>query len=180
MTAHTDGLSESLSATVEAYHRYMEELLTLHQEALFERDREIALAFWQIHARMLRCHIEVEEEQLIPALKRCVREPAWSGEIYLSEHRKVLAMDDKLYRDLCNIDTDRRSIIGLLDRERSYKNVLEHHHEREEKGLLAELEKSLSAGDACEMALVCRATWGDLRDAQCHHLDELRSRLPAN
>ena len=35
----------------------------------------------------------------------------------------------------------RRGLIGLIDRQRAFKGVLEHHEEREEIALLPELDK---------------------------------------
>jgi hypothetical protein len=174
--------SPSLLKTVHTYHQYLEELLHLHQEALVERDMELALGFWQLHAQMLRLHIQMEEELLLLALERVVTAPAWRADIYRLEHVKVLDLADKLDRllgQLRHTRPDRRTLIELLDKQRSYKNVLEHHEEREEKGMLPELDAALSAAELVQINKVCAESWQALFQQQLVVVTGLTGRLDA-
>jgi hemerythrin-like domain-containing protein len=170
----------SLFATVHRFHLYLDELLHLHQEALLEKDIALALEFWQLHIRMLRLHIELEEQWLLPALERFVVKPAWGAAIYRAEHGKILSLGDKLSQTLGSLQhmvPGRRVLIALLDKQRSYKNVLEHHEEREEKGLLPELGASLSAGEIDQLNSTCGTGWDDLHQCQRDTVARLIRRL---
>jgi hemerythrin-like domain-containing protein len=172
----------SLFATVHRFHQYLDELLHLHQESLLERDTVLALEFWQLHVQMLRLHIELEEEWLLPALERSVVKPAWGANIYRAEHGKILSLGDKLNQaisSLHDIGPGRRALITLLDKQRSYKNVLEHHEEREEKGLLPELDAALSAREIHQLNSACGKCWDDLYQKQRHTVTRLSRRLDA-
>ena len=178
-----DSISPSgLFATVHRFHLYLDELLHLHQEALFEKDIVLALEFWQLHTAMLRLHIELEEQWLLPALERSVVKPARGAAIYRAEHGKILSLGDMLSQtlgSLRNTVPTRRVLIALLDKQRSYKNVLEHHEEREEKGLLPELGASLSAGEIDQLNSTCVTCWDDLHRCQRATVTRLIRRLDA-
>lgn len=121
----------------------MDELLLLHQEALIEQDMAEALArFEAFHAR-LRAHIELENCELLP-LHEALLTPRWRTQVYALEHDKILELAEKIHERLRSPlfekgQAQRRWIIDLLDSERTLKNVVEHHEEREEKGMLPEL-----------------------------------------
>lgn len=85
-----------------------------------------------------RRHIGVEETRWLPRLPADAR---WPARIYLAEHRKLGAMLDALLDSLAAepepCGPDRR--LDLLDRLAPFRHVLEHHFEREEKGLFVEV-----------------------------------------
>lgn len=173
-------MQSDLPATVRRYHHYLDELLLLHQEALLEKDIALALGFWRLHGEMLRLHIELEEALLLPALERAVDAPAWAANLYRAEHRKVLQLADKLGDALGAIELrepTRRELIALLDKQRSYKNVLEHHEEREEKGLLPELAAALQEREISEMNSCCGEAWQALQERQLATVRRLTSCL---
>ena len=172
----------SLFTTVQCFHHYLDELLHLHQEALLERDAQLALGFWQLHRQMLRLHIELEEAHLLPVLERAVASPAWAASVYRAEHTKILALGDNLATrldELQNIGLGRRVLIGLLDKQRSYKNVLEHHEEREGKGMLPELDAVLDAPELERLNTACGQSWDALYRSQLDTVTQLTGRLDA-
>jgi hemerythrin-like domain-containing protein len=172
----------SLQATVRIYHQYMQELLHLHQEALLERDIGLALGFWQLHAQMLRLHIHLENEMLLPALDNQVDSPAWPASLYRAEHAKISSMGEQLgevLTGLAETGLARRVVIALLDKQRSYKNLLEHHEEREEKGLLPELDAVLDAQQLGNINAVCAQSWQVLYQQQADIVTSLAARLDA-
>jgi len=86
-------------------------------------------------------HVAQEESQLIPYLPESAR---WPAGVYLAEHRKLAAMLGKLQLALEPLPaqvTDGATRLALLDIHAPYKHVLEHHFEREEKGLLIEVRE---------------------------------------
>ena len=134
----------ALSARILAEHQEMNELFLQHQEALLEQDWAKAQARYAAFHTLLLSHIALEDSVLVP-LHQQLTKPQWRTLVYTAEHDKV--------REIAQIMADRiaapkpedkqqrlRWIIKLLDDERSLKNLLEHHNEREEKGMLPELQ----------------------------------------
>lgn len=142
-----------LLARILTDHQEMDELLLLHQEALIEQDLAAALARFDAFHERLRAHIELETRELLP-LHEALAQPRWRTQVYALEHDKILALAAKIHERLRHPALEagagegpkpapdqalRRWIIHLLDDERTLKNVVEHHEEREEKGMLPEL-----------------------------------------
>lgn len=138
-----------LGSRILAEHAAREELLLLHQEALIEQDLPGALARYEAFHACMRAHIEFENGELLPRHAQ-VAQPRWRTQVYALEHDKILELAEKLHERLRQAVAEggaaamhakgrRRWIIQLLDDERTLKNVLEHHEEREEKGMLPEL-----------------------------------------
>lgn len=142
-----------LGKRILAEHAEREELLLLHQEALIEQDLPAALARYEAFHACMRAHIAFENSELLPRHAQLAG-PRWRTQVYALEHDKILELAEKLHQRLRQAvagtagegaaaawpaPARRRWIIQLLDDERTLKNVLEHHEEREEKGMLPEL-----------------------------------------
>jgi hypothetical protein len=92
--------------------------------------------------------MDFENEKLIPALTELGDPGRWPASLYSSEHDKVQELLKKIECRLLSLRDDRlsgkamrRGIIALLDEQKTLKGVCEHHQEREEVGLLPELDK---------------------------------------
>ena len=133
----------ALSARILAEHQEMNELFLQHQEALLEQDWAKAQArYAAFHALLLR-HIELEDSCLVP-LHQQLAKPQWRTLVYTAEHDKVLEIAQIMAERIAAPKPEDKQqrlrwIIKLIDDERSLKNLLEHHNEREEKGMLPEL-----------------------------------------
>ncbi len=141
MTTNTD--LPTLTARILAEHQEMDELFLQHQEALLEQDWARAQARYAAFHTLLKNHIELEDRVLLP-LHQQLEKPQWRSLVYTAEHDKVLEiaqiMADRIAAPKPEDKSQRlRWIIKLLDDERSLKNLVEHHNEREEKGMLPEL-----------------------------------------
>ena len=84
-------------------------------------------------------HIAAEESDLIPRLGASAR---WSARVYLAEHTKLAAMTEEWRARLARlpahiVEPERR--LALLDASLPLQHLLEHHFEREEKGLFVEI-----------------------------------------
>ncbi len=124
-------------------HRQLEALMLSHQEALIEQDIASARSRYASFLQMLRQHIALENEHALPPHKS-VDGPKWRTLVYEAEHDKALQvaelMQERLEREFPPAGPARLHwLIKMMDDERSLKNLLEHHHEREEAGLLPEL-----------------------------------------
>lgn len=174
-TAMPDPLSlqldryHDLGELVNACHDYLTRLLDWHQQALVERDAGLALGFWRLHEALLRLHVELEDAHLLATHAQVVERPAWPAAIYLAEHRKVLGMASAIGGELLDAaggGLHRREVIALLDRQRSFKNLLEHHESREEQAMLPELAVALPGPAGVALGRPCRERWGELIGAQ--------------
>jgi len=106
-----------------------------------------AMRLLELYQQRLAAHIHIEDHVLLPyCVVGSTGAMRWEARVYLAEHRRLEELVDKVCAHLAAIR--RRGIkpamlIGLLDQEKTLKHVLEHHHEREEKGLYGELRGRL-------------------------------------
>ena len=122
-------------------HDHLEDLFARHQDALVDRRWEDAARLLDEYSQHLRCHIELEERYLLPQCAH-LRIPRWPGDVYRAEHRRIELLLYKARASLAHAYRDgitSRVLIVLLDHEGTFKRLIEHHHEREEKGLFREL-----------------------------------------
>ncbi len=151
----------SLFSTTHAYHALLDELFLLHQEAILAREYTLVTTSLLLFKQWLTAHLELEDELFLPALSRHCPEPRWRPELYRKEHQKILKLLEELdlrVREF-GIESGRRDIIRLLDHQRRFKGLLEHHEEREEKGLLKELDEYLPLEDLEALLLQCQQRW---------------------
>jgi len=138
-------MPEAFEALREEHSELLETLLA-HQEALVRGDlasaRDLA---GELH-EALEAHARHEEERLLPVLEKG---GGWSriGEprFYRDEHEKLRAMAAEIIEATAALDRDdpavHREIALLIDREHGFRTLMEHHHEREERGLFPDIER---------------------------------------
>lgn len=129
-------------------HQELDELFLLHQEAVILAELESAIELLGCFSELHQFHMDFENEQLIPMLAELGDPGRWPASLYSSEHDKVHELLQKTAGRLLPLRDDhlsskamRRGIIALLDEQKTLKGVCEHHQEREEIGLLPELDK---------------------------------------
>ena len=79
----------SLLQCVSYYHRQIDEMLMLHQEAVIVQDIPLAEDALRLFTRLLKTHIELEDELLIPRHRALGKEVRWKTRIYEEEHSKL-------------------------------------------------------------------------------------------
>lgn len=137
-----------LTDVITKCHQELDEFFLLHQEALilakFESAVELLGCFGELH----QFHMDFENEKLIPMLTKLEDSGRWPVLLYSSEHDKIQELLRKTELRLLSLRDNplsskamRRGIIDLLDEQKTLKGVCEHHQEREEIGLLPELDK---------------------------------------
>jgi hemerythrin-like domain-containing protein len=147
MNQRIDDLMESAgfgSLTVQ-FHRALGQLLTMHQEALLIDDMVLALNVFELFHDALQRHLDVEHNVVLPLHRELVAEHRWSSLVYEKEHDKLMQMTARIRRELASLSSlqgraRRLAILELLDFQRSFKGVMEHHEQREEQALLPELD----------------------------------------
>lgn len=171
----------SLLQCVSYYHRQLDELLMLHQEAVIVQNMALAKRALKIFNKLLKTHIDLEDELLIPAHETLQAEKQWRTLIYSEEHKKLLdllANTQELINKPPAQDELRRWIIEVIDYERTFKNVMEHHEEREEKGLLLELDNHLETNQLNNLITKCHLGWQEVYDGLREEVDDIRKALP--
>lgn len=127
-------------------HASLDRLFARHQEALVNRSWAQAARLLETYGKHLQRHILIEEQLLLPQCETVGAKPRWKAEVYRVEHRRIELLLGKNRERLAH--ARRRGmtatvLIALLDAERTLKHLLEHHHEREEMALFAELRHTL-------------------------------------
>jgi len=136
------------------------------EEALLQGRLKSALGTLHSYQSCHSLHMRFEDDKLLPAYAALERQGRWDATLYSQEHRKIEQLYEKIEQELeemTNRKADarslRRSIIGLLDREKSYKGLCEHHQEREETSLLVELDRQTDAHWRAKTGRVFRRQW---------------------
>jgi hypothetical protein len=142
----TDNIT--LTEVITQCHRRLDEFFLLHQEAVllgrFDEAIQLLNCFKELH----HLHMGVEDKKLIPRLYGLGDRGRWPASLYTNEHGKIQELMAKTEDNLLSLSkgqltnkTLRRAIISFLDREKTFKGLCEHHQEREEAGILPELDR---------------------------------------
>lgn len=174
--------SRSISDLTAFYHRHIDEVMALHQEALLIQNLSLAGEFLGLFEALLSSHIEIEDSLVLPLFEQQGVESRWPSLLYFKEHEKIAMMLAKIkdqFGLLANKQSAdlRRAILSLLDYEKSFKGVLEHHTEREEQALLPDLEKVLDSKQLEELTTRAKKSWHSLSEKQGQTLERLRRQL---
>ena len=137
----------SLKSEIASCHVELEQLFFRHQEAVLTGDLPAAQEALRRYAVAHDLHKRFEDEHLFPKLAELDDPGSWPLKIYVHEHDKIEArleqitttLNDLIERELHGTEL-RMALITLLDLEKSYKGLIEHHQEREEAGLLPALD----------------------------------------
>ncbi len=119
-----------------------------HQEALLDRDWLAAAGLLEAYREQLYRHMDIEERFVLgPAPAEALAAERWTAEVYRAEHRRIRLFLEPIGEWLVRARQNGAPagmLIGLLDRERTLKHLLEHHHHREEVALFTHMRSSLS------------------------------------
>lgn len=130
-------MSEHVELTMQ--HSQMLDLLQAERLAILDGDVARARALLARLDELQHAHLVDEESRLIPSLPESAR---WHARIYVAEHRKLCTMMIELRAGLDALPAylaDGGARLAVLDSQIPFKHVLEHHLEREEKGLFVEV-----------------------------------------
>lgn len=163
--------SHSIVDLTQFAHQLLDEAIVIHQECLLEQELEWAQQSFDLYCRLMQAHIEVENNIIFPLWRQLLdtqdkAQVKWPFVIYQKEHEKLLKMLAKAqsFLDQCRVpaltrQARRRAILQALEYQRSLKNVAEHHEQREEQGLLPELQQALSLPQSQDLISQCNAIW---------------------
>jgi hypothetical protein len=164
-------------------HEALRQVFELHQELLLALKLEPASEVLAIYEALLRVHMGHEEKWLLPELAR-VERPRWPATLYTGQHQKMIALLAEASESLSSIDREapgasaralRGALIALLDRESTYKHLVEHHDSAEHQALYPELEAALPEDTKTALADRCLDEWNDAFEAARSRLMRLRA-----
>ena len=148
-------------------HEETDELFLRHQELLLERQLPAASAALRVYRELLELHMRHEEELLLPLYARSQPSPRWPFILYSGQHQRMRELLSAASEQLARLDVDSvrsRDIIALLDQERTYKHLVEHHDGAEREGLFPALERALSDEQHLEITGRCLREWRRLQE----------------
>lgn len=156
----------SLKNVIARCHVELDRLFFAHQEAVLVGEMSRALDELHRYSVAHDLHKRFEDTHLISRLAELDDPGSWPVTLYEREHDKIEAQLAKL-RDTLNglVEQNiggtalRIEIIALLDREKSYKGLCEHHQEREEAGMLPALDEQTDAAWRTEIIAPFSAEW---------------------
>lgn len=129
-------------------HTILDEIFLIHQEAILSGRFKDATGIFNSYRQLHDFHKSFEDENLIPKFNELGNHGRWPASMYMVEHDKIrdlLEKTEKYLLELCETRLEgrnlRRNIIAFLDREKTLKGYCEHHQDREENGLLPELDR---------------------------------------
>jgi molybdopterin-guanine dinucleotide biosynthesis protein B len=118
-----------------AAHDELDDLFLYHQEALLALDVESALQTLIEYEQLLLAHMRYEEDLLLPVYQRAGRIQGGAIEFFTGEHKRMRELLERIKEALDPSKRTpaalRRHIIMLFDREATYKQLVEHHNQRE-------------------------------------------------
>ena len=129
-------------------HNVLDELFLVHQEAALQGMFDDAIELFNSYRELHDLHKSFEDEKLIPKFHEFEDQGRWPASLYTLEHDKIRDLMEKTEQYLTGLADSRlegrnlrRNIIAFLEREKTFKGYCEHHQDREEEGLLPELDK---------------------------------------
>ena len=146
-----DGLESALDA-----HQALEVVLASHRISLMRTDLTAARHHWTTFANLLRHHLAIEDERVMPRYEALAPVEGWARgaapEVVDREHDKIRnrlmtlerALDDLIDRPG---DETQLACLALLDRQKVFQDLLEHHDLRERRSIYPHLERHLSASE---------------------------------
>jgi hemerythrin-like domain-containing protein len=142
-------------------HRVLRELFLQHQEALLDADLARARERLEEFERRLLHHIREEEELLLPIYQRAGVIPGGPPVLFTGEHKRMRELlagfGQALSSPEQNPASRKRGILWLLDRQATFKNLMEHHDLRETNILYPALDRVTSEAERREVLARCGA-----------------------
>lgn len=128
------------------YHVELNEIFARHQEALLHWEVDEARLWLERAQRAYLEHMKEEEEVVLPVFRdRCGKIEGGAPEIFTGEHEKMrrfLREFEHTLDAMRGIGSNlARPIIALLDREATFKNLVDHHLLREQNILYPSLDR---------------------------------------
>ena len=150
-------------------HLDLRELFAQHQEALIQGHFEDAMTLLYNYNLCHESHAKIEERYLFPLFAKINHQSKWDVSLYMKEHEKIERLFENINEDVNWLSEQslsesqlRRNIIAMLDKEKTFKGLTEHHEEREEEAMLKELDEQLEPSLIKELVSDLKFTWVEI------------------
>jgi len=164
---------QSLTEMMTKCHHQLDEVFLLHQESLLQGQLGNAVCILTAYMACHAVHLKFEDDVLLPKYERLLKQGRWDATLYQQEHQKIQDLHIKIETQLNWLKQQtltpsqiRRNIIQLLDREKSFKGLCEHHQEREEASLFIELDKQTDLVWREESIAAFSQQWQQILDSE--------------
>ncbi len=157
-----------LGKIIHKQHLDLREIFMQHQEFLLQGQFDEAFTSLNHYDVCHQAHAQLEERYLFPEFVKIERQSRWDVSLYEKEHEKISILFEKISEDLHWLSEQqltesqlRRNIIAVLDKEKSFKGLTEHHEEREEEGMLKDLDEKLDSEHIKQLVSDIKYTWAE-------------------
>jgi len=127
-------------------HNMLTSNFALHQASLVNHAWGRASRLFEQYKKQLERHIQLEEHYLIPHYDALKTHDQWPVRVYAAEHRRIERLTGELSEVFVEMPPDGMKpshLIAILDAEKTLKNVLDHHHRREELAMFDALRHGI-------------------------------------
>lgn len=135
-------------------HRALDELFFEHQAALLGLDFNRAQRRLAEYRSELVEHMRYEEEVLLPVYERAGAISGGPIELFIGEHRRMMEFIDRFSaaaEKLEDAPDALRGVIALLDDEAVFKNLCQHHDQRERNILFPALDRVTGESERADL-----------------------------
>jgi hemerythrin-like domain-containing protein len=145
-------------------HKDLKELFLEHQEALLDGDLIQAEHRLEEFERALLDHMQKEEDLLFPVYERAGAIPGGPPVLFTGEHKRMRELLGGFKRALSSLEQNpdgrKRGILWLLDRQATFKNLMEHHDLREANILYPALDRVTTMAERRDILARCGVNRG--------------------
>lgn len=173
-------LPDSAFSRLLEVHARLERLFAVHQELLLERRFALARDALSAYQQLLELHMRHEEELLLPLYTTLGPAPARPPRLYTGQHQRMRELLASAAGQLQRLEESARvmpgPLIALLDHERTFKHLAEHHDAAEQQGLFAVLSSELDPREQTRIVDECLAEWHRAEKELLPELSRVRAR----
>ncbi|SRR5690554_2282225 len=143
-------MSQDLAQQLTKSHRDLRRWFLFHQECLLLGQDNFAQQCFAAFADYLSTHMQFEDSVVFPLVQEHAIATQWPMLVYSKEHEKIYTLLDKntaLLDDYTRMRgrEKRIALLELLEKQRSFSHVMEHHEEREEQDMFVLLNAAKTA-----------------------------------
>ena len=140
---------ESSIRSLSQVHERLADLFQMHQEALLDGDLTRAGELLREFGTRIRAHIRHEEDVLMPVYRERVDYGRLGDPAHLlDEHRQIQEQLEQLQQRVAALRSDdsrlSRELVALVEEEWRFKQLLEHHNQREDRTFYPCLDEKTS------------------------------------
>lgn len=150
-------------------HVELEDVFLMHAEALLVGQLTLSRQLLESYRELIELHMQHEERLLLPVYAEIGAHHRYPLVLYTGQHAKMRMMLGAISLALEPLhaadSVTRRAVLGVLDRETTFKHLCEHHDGSEREGLFAALDARAPA----QAELSASSVWDDWWAAHARH-----------